>query len=77
MDLVTWLQKGLSVLVDIKTKDGKIWTGWIDKVGMTQSPGKIILANQIPHRGSNFDAKIIKHEDVDSFGQSTATKPNF
>lgn len=77
MDLKTWLEKGLSVLVDVKTKDGATWTGWVDKIGMTQNSGKLILANKVPVVGTTFDAKIIKIEEIESFGQSTTTEPNF
>lgn len=75
MDVATLLRIG--VLVDVKTKDGRTITGYLDEVGITQHEKKILIANQRPQIGTSFTCKKIDIEKVDSIQLSSADKANF
>ncbi len=62
------------VLVDVSMKDGRLITGYLDKVGMSQYEDKIIIANS---RGPRFQGKNLEKADIKSISLSSAVMPSF
>lgn len=75
MDWSMLLKTG--VLVDVKTKDGKVTTGFLDEVGISQYEKKILLTNKRAQIGEVFVGRKIAIENIEILEISIAGKANF
>lgn len=62
------------ILVDISMKDGRVITGYLDKIGMNQYEDKIIIANLLGHQ---YQGKNLVKADILNISPSSLGKPSF
>ena len=62
------------ILVDISMKDGRVITGYLDKIGINQYEDKIIIANSLGHQ---FQGKNLAKADILNISPSSVGKPSF
>lgn len=62
------------ILVDVSMKDGRVITGYLDKIGMNQYEDKIIIANS---QGQQFQGKNLSKADILIISPSSVGKPSF
>ena len=75
MDISLLLKMG--ILVEVKEKNGRVTVGWLDEVGVTQSEGKILIADQRPTMSNTFKGRKIRISDIEYLKPSSDEKANF
>lgn len=76
MHWLEMLKAGLGVMFKVEMNDGKIWYGWLDRVGLTQNDGEIILANK-PPRSDSFTGKRLLIKNIKNAEPTAITESNF
>jgi hypothetical protein len=62
------------ILVDVSMRDGRVITGYLDKIGMNQYEDKIIIANSLDQQ---FQGKNLVKADILNISPSSAGKSSF